>query len=361
MAKTTVASGNVKQVWDSEFFKEYIRAFPFAAYMGMSENNVFQVRENLTKQRGDTINFALVKQLTGSGVTGATSLKGNEEALSNYGHAVGINTVRNGVVVTELEEQKTEIAIRAAARTMLKHWSMDKLRDDIIAAMQSPVVDGSTEYADATEAQKDAWLDANSDRVIFGTQPLATDAPAGGATYDHSATLTDMVVSTDDMTPSLVSLAKRKARNATNGAIRPIKVDGGGEWYVHFMGSEPFRDLKENSTMTQANREAWTRGRDNPLFKDGDLLWDGVIVREVPEIPTLTGVAASSADAHPTFLCGAQAVGLAWAQRTTSRTQDDDYGYEMGVAIQEMRGIEKLTFNNIQHGMVTLYCTGAAD
>ena len=147
MAKTTVASGNVKQVWDSEFFKEYIRAFPFAAYMGMSENNVFQVRENLTKQRGDTINFALVKQLTGSGVTGATSLKGNEEALSNYGHAVGINTVRNGVVVTELEEQKTEIAIRAAARTMLKHWSMDKLRDDIIAAMQSPVVDGSTEYA----------------------------------------------------------------------------------------------------------------------------------------------------------------------------------------------------------------------
>jgi N4-gp56 family major capsid protein len=355
MANTTISSGNVAQVWDAKFFEEYVRMNQFAPYMGKSENNAIQVRENLTKKRGDVINVALVKQLTGSGVTGATTLKGNEEALSNYGHGINIDVIRNGVIVNELEEQKTEIAIREAARTMLKYWSMDKLRDDIISAMQSPVVDGVTKYADASEAQKDAWLAANSDRVLFGA------ATSNNAANDHSAALAECDTTTDTLDTGMVSLAKRLAKGATNGGIRPIRVDGQGEWYVMFCPLEAFRDLKADSTMTQANREAWVRGKTNPLFTDGDLMWDGVIIKEIPEIATIGTVGASSAAVHSSFLCGAQAIGIGWAQRTVSRTELDDYGFEHGVAIQEMRGVEKLTFNSVQHGMVTVYSAYTAD
>lgn len=356
MANTSVHSTNVAQVWDAKFFEEYVRANQFAPYMGKSVNNVIQVRENLTKKRGDTINVSLVKQLTGSGVTGATTLKGNEEPLSNYGHGIEIDVLRNGVIVNELEEQKTEIAIRDAARTMLKFWSMDKLRDDIIQAMQSPVVDGVTAYASATEVQKDAWLAANSDRVLFGA------ATSNNASNDHSAALTQCDTTADTLDTGMVSLAKRLAKGATNGGIRPIKVDGGGEWYVMFCSLPAFRDLKQDSTMTQANREAWMRGKNNPLFTDGDLMWDGVIIKEIPEIPGLGAVGDGGTDlVTSSFLCGAQAIGIGWAQRTVSRTEIDDYGFEHGVAIQEMRGVEKLTFNNVQHGMVTVYSAYTAD
>lgn len=354
MANTTASSGNVAQVWDAKFFEEYVRANQFSPYMGTSINNVIQMREQLTKKRGDTINIPLVKQLTGSGVSGSTTLKGNEEQLLNYGHGIEIDVIRNAVVVNELEEQKTEFSIREAAKIMLKHWAMDKLRDDIILAMQSPHVDGATAYADASAAERNAWLVANSDRVLFGS---VTSNYSGV----HATDIAKCDTTADTLDTGMVSLAKRLAKGATNGAIRPVKIDGGGEWYVMFCPLEAFRDLKADTVMTQANREAWVRGKSNPLFQDGDLMWDGIIIKEIPEIPTLGAVGAASALVHSSFLCGAQAIGAAWAQRTVSRTDTDDYGFEMGVAVQEMRGVEKMTFNSVQHGMVTVYSAYTAD
>ena len=69
----------------------------------------------------------------------------------------------------------------------------------------------------------------------------------------------------------------------------------------------------------------------------------------------------------PNYLCGAQAVGVAWAQRTQTATQDTDYNFRHGVAVQEIRGVEKLRFgtgpndtdNPKDHGMVTVYTAGA--
>jgi hypothetical protein len=111
------------------------------------------------------------------------------------------------------------------------------------------------------------------------------------------------------------------------------------------------------------------RGKDNPLFTGGSLLWDGVIVREIPEIEVLTGVGAGAIDVEPTYLCGAQAIGVAWAQRTKSTTNVRDYDFLHGVGISEIRGIEKLRFgagngdtDDLQdHGVVTGFFAGVAD
>ena len=32
---------------------------------------------------------------------------------------------------------------------------------------------------------------------------------------------------------------------------------------------------------------AWDRGSDNPLFTAGDIMYNGVIIREMPELPIL--------------------------------------------------------------------------
>lgn len=370
MTDTSAATGLRVQQWDSKFFTEYVQANRFARYMGMNENSMIQVKEDLTKKKGDRIHYALVNRLSGAGVTGSSTLEGNEEELLSRSHQLTVNQIRNAVRVSVMEEQKSAIGLRNAARSVLKTWSMEKLRDDVITALHSVRTGSSTivNYGSASAAQLDAWLDDNLDRIIFGNQPAATDAPAGGATYDYSASLTD-IVSGDTLSADLISLAKRKAIMASP-KITPITVNGDEQWYVLFAHPYAMRDLKSDTAFLAANREARARGKGNPLFSDADYIYDGVIIREVADLDWLENVGAGgTVDVAVNFLCGAQALGVGWAKRTETVTEEFDYRDKYGVACREIRGVEKLCFESgsadsgdwVQNGVVTLYTAAAAD
>jgi N4-gp56 family major capsid protein len=347
MALTTVTTNLVEQKWDNDFFASYVRSNRFNRYMGTDSNAVIQIKEDLTKAAGDRIHLALVTELTGAGVTGDSLLEGNEEALSQYECPITVATRRNAVAVTMNQEQFTGIDLRNAAKAQLKNWSMKKLRTDIINALGS--TDGTTAYASASEANKDAWLVANNDRVRFG------DGSVGGYT-DHSADLA-LITSTMTLSKEIVSKLRATAE-AASPLIRPVTVGEDSETFVMFVGSGAFRDLKAD--LAQTLREAEMRGDGNPLFKDGDLYYDGVVIRKIQDIPATGTVGASSARIEPVYLCGAQALGIAWAQRTRSRTEERDYGFVHGVAIHEMLGVKKMLFNSKQHGLVTGYVAAAA-
>lgn len=341
MSFTTVNSANVEELWDNNFFASYVRANRFRRYMGMNENSIIHVKEDLTKKAGDGITIPLITELSGAGQTGNGLLEGNEEALGNYGHKIDIATRRHAVAVTDNDQQFTGIPLRDAAKEQLKLWAMKKLRTDIINALGSK---SGTVYGSASEGTKDAWLVANSDRVMFG------DGTVGGFT-DHSADLL-LVTASMKLTKEVVSKAKAKAEISTP-IIRPVTVGEDSETYVMFVGSGAFRDLKTDLATTLQN--AQERGDSNPLFNDGDLMYDGVIIRKIQEIAAIGTVGASSARVEPYFLCGAQSLGVAWAQKTKSTTDTRDYGFVKGVGIHEMLGVEKLIYNGKDHGVFTGY------
>ena len=362
MADTTLATASQVAKWDARFLSEYVRDSGFRPYMSRGVNSVIMAKYELASG-GKTINMPLVTRLSGAGVTGSTALEGAEEALGNYNHSISISWLRNGVLLTKDQEHWTEMDMRAAARDQLNNWAMSKLRDDIIAALAS--INGVA-YGSATAAQRDAWLDDNIDRVLFGATKsnVSTSAPAGGATYDHSASLLNVDGTNDKLTAARVSLMKRIARTA-DPHIRPMRVDAaaGREFYVMFCGSRNFRDLREDSAMATANRDARPRDVDsNPIFQDGDLIYDGVIIREIPEIPVLAGAGnGGTTDVGPVYLCGAQALGVAWGQEPKSTTDTRDYGFRHGVGIEEARGVSKMVFNDKDHGVVTGYFAAVAD
>lgn len=363
MSDTTVATANNVQQFETRFFVEYNRASQFEELMGKSENNTFQINSKLEGAPGDQVTLSLVTTPTNSGQTGDNTLWGNEVNQDNYGHKITIDQIRNAVRVGRAEQKKTHIDLLKAAAATLKNWAANKLRSDIIEALQSPNLDGSTAYASCTEAQKDLWTDAQyaAGRILFGASKgnISTSAPAGGATYDHSASLLNVDGSGDDLDGPIISLAKRVARLGSH-KIRPIKVDSGGEWYVLFCPTYAFRDAKSN--LATYHEYASERGKNNPLFQDGDLMWDGVIIKEVPEIPTLSNVGnGGTTDVASCFLCGAQAVGIAYGESLHAIKDEGDYGNLNGVGVAEMRGIDKLMYNNIQHGVLTLYVANVAD
>ncbi|MBN3848153.1 DUF4043 family protein [Paraburkholderia sp. Ac-20342] len=363
MVDTVARQGLTPQQWDDQFFMEYVRDSRFKRYMGTDENSIIQLKDDLTRKPGDRVTFANVRKLKGDGVTGNQVLEGNEDELDSRSMSVEVNPLRNAVVVTDWDEQKSVIDLRDAGKTGLKLWAMEKMRDGTIAAFYS--INGML-YTTASEAQKDAWLADNNDRVLFGA------ALSNNSGNDHSASLANLDNTADKLSCDIVSLAKRRAQLASP-AIKPIRLSEDEEWFVMFANSLSFRDLGKDPAMVEANRTARPRESgalaNNPLFTGGSLQWDGVIIREIPEIPFLPGVGAAGIQCGANFLCGAQAVGIAWAQRTKSTTNVRDYGFRTGVGVQEIRGIEKLLFgrgpddtdNLVQHGLVTVYTAAVAD
>ena len=76
--------------------------------MGTTMGSLIQVREDLTRKRGDTIVFPTVRRLVGAGVTGNTVLEGNEEVLN----ARSLNLLRRrhpprGRLFSDWDEQKS--------------------------------------------------------------------------------------------------------------------------------------------------------------------------------------------------------------------------------------------------------------
>jgi N4-gp56 family major capsid protein len=359
MANTTVSAAVRAKQWDDGFFMEYVRANRFKRYMGKDENSIIQVRHDLTKKKGDAFTFNLVGALDASTGpnTGSTTLVGNEKALPNEGHKITVGVVRDAVVVNTEEEQASAFDVREAGKVALKDLSNRYLKNSLVTALGS--INGIA-YGTAIAAQRNAWNAANSDRVLYGADLANYNAT-------HSTALA-AITAGETLTRATVSKLKRIAQSATtvNGeGIRPYRYGEDEETYVLFVGTKSFRDLKLEMATVLA--EAEKRGKDNPLFTGTtSLYWDGVVVREIPEIADTGAVGASSALVAPVYLCGAQALGIAWAQTTkTTVRKEDDYGFQHGVGFMEMRGVNKLLWDQdgtpIDWGVVTGFVAAGAE
>lgn len=370
MADTTVHSTNRVEQWADDEFFEYVRANPLKFLMGKGENSPIQVKEELTKQAGDKITFSLVRRLTGAGVADDATLQGNEEALAQFGHQVTVHQIRNGVVVGNFEKIKTKIDLLDAAKTMLRLWNMEQLRDLCIARLFSPSTDGLTTYAAAAEATKDAWAVANNPAV--SNQRILFGAAKSNYSGDHSVDLANVDATNDDLHQDIVRLVKRMAQSC-DPHIRPVVSSGGdggpgGERFFMLAGSLPFRDLAANMETLHSNADV--RGDENNIFSGSSIKVGNVIVYEIPEMdraPASGGCwlenvgNGATVDVEPVFLLGAQALLLAWAQRMEAHTDEFDYTNKRGVATSEIRGCEKATYNSFQHGVATAYVSAQGD
>lgn len=359
MANTTITSGNVATKFDSEFFREYVRNHRFASFTGTGMTMPIVIKE---ERNGQKISIPLVTRLSGNGVAGSSTLEGNEEQVGNYSMLLTPTYYRNGVRFDKEEAEKPNFDIRGAAKPLLMEWAMDLTREQIINALCAVEASGTyLNWASATAANRNTWAVANSDRILYGT---AKSNYSGVVATD----LAKIDTTNDKLDADIIGLAKRIAMTASP-AIRPYKpgAESSYEQFVMFVGTRAYRDLY--SSLGTALQNARERGQSNPYWQPGDLMVDNVMVREIPEITTLLTASASFATAgdsstavEPCFLVGQQALGWALSQRPrTIEDNDSDYQFQPGVAVQMKHDIKKMFFNGKQHGMVTVFVSGAAD
>jgi len=357
MAQTQVESNNKLVKYTREIYREFVRDNMFSPYMGTSINSIIRLKEELTSG-GEQMNIPLVTRLKGRG-KGSGTLVGNEERIDNYGMRLWIDWARHAVATKKSEEQKDSADIFGEAKPLLSEWGLERQRDDLIQALMAlpstsePTGLGSDDgmtvngvlYEAATAAQRNTWNANNSDRVLYG-------AAISNYNATHATALGALDTTNDRLTKGVIGLAKRVAKLA-DPHIKPFKVRQGYEYYVMFAGTNAFRDAKNSlETINKDARAREAMGMDNnPLFQDGDLLYDGVIIREVPEISqfvtnvwtTLTTAGDSSGRVEPVFLCGQQAAVLGWGQRPKPTfRKEDDYGFIKGVGTEMAFGTAKM-------------------
>lgn len=365
MAVTTVQSNNKLIVFRKQVFKEYVRENLFSPYMGTDINAIIRVIPDLDKggkNGGEQINIPLLARLNATGV-GSGTLRGNEESIDNYGQRAWIDWRRNAVVINNAEEQKSSIDLFAEAKPMLVDWGKEKQRDEICDALyaipseSAPAGLGSAGgqavngilFDAATAAQRNTWLTDNTDRVLIGNSNA--NLVAG-----NFATSLQNITTAMTLSGALVNRMKRSAKKA-NPRIRPYKLkENGTEWFVLFCGQEQFRDAQNDTSILTANQNSRAREQQgylkNPIFVDGDLLYNGVIIREIPELsvrlPTFYQTAGNGgAQVAPCFLCGQGAVAWCWGKMPTPTfLKEDDYQFLRGAGIKMAYGVAKVFKKN---------------
>ena len=97
MANTASAAALRAQLWNKELFSDVMAELYFAqrGMMGEGSDSLIQVKNDLTKTKGDRITFGIGYKLTGNGVAGDSELEGNEEAKNTYSDVVLIDQIRN--------------------------------------------------------------------------------------------------------------------------------------------------------------------------------------------------------------------------------------------------------------------------
>jgi len=112
-------------------------------------------------------------------------------------------------------------------------------------------------------------------------------------------------------------------------AIRPYQLKNGREYFVLFRGQQCVPRFAEryhhHHCQHSGSRPVKANGMDkNPLFQDGDLIYNGIIIREVPELdirlPTFytTGRKRAAIQVAPCFMCGQSAMAFAWGRASDS-------------------------------------------
>jgi hypothetical protein len=382
---------------------DFLRKSRLDPFMGDTSTSPIVRMADLSAD-GKEIRVPLVTQLIGDGV-GAGTLRGNEEQIDSYGMPIWADWARNAVANNRAADKESSFSVRSTARQLLRGWARRIVRDDLVDALlslpTSAVQSGrfttpgnrvnGIKWRDATAANRNSWVTANFDRVLFGSAISNYSTTASTALANVDSTNDKMTAAVGSIMKQIAEQTGVTAGSSTyNGRpkinpwmIESSDVKGAGdydqEWYLCLLGSRAFRDLQADPTMYQANRDARAREANpmtNPIFSGSTLVYDGIIYLKIPEITQrllLTGVGASSIDVEPVFLLGQGALAYAMGQMPRpTQLEDGDYDFVTGLGIEAQYGVAKIakaplsagasaTLGTlVDWGMVTGFVSGVA-
>lgn len=345
------------KLWAKDLFHETTKGIEVAPLIGTSANAIIHQKMEL-KNVGDYVKFGLRTKISGGGKTEGETLEGNEESLTTYADDVYVNELRHAVRVKNqntIDAQRITFDLRDEARDALADWNSERFSLWFFVQASGYTAPTMTYRGTSTTLSSkykgfNTVTAPSTNRKVFAGSGLTTDQ---GVNADSTATFN----------LNIVDKCKEKAMLA-NPRIRPVKVDG-GEYFVMYLHPIQVYDLRTNTSDGQwmdFQKMAYTgRGADNPIFKGGIGMYNGVVFREnedvVPGVHSTTS--AEQTSTRRALFLGAQACAFAQSSKFSKSTpykwveKTFDYENELGVSTLSLMGLKKCIFNSEDYGVIT--------
>jgi len=286
-------------------------------FVGKGVDNIIVEFSELEQNQGYQHTYGQVRELSGAGVLGDSTMEGSEEVPNVYDDAITINQKRNAVrSAGKLSEQyPSDKAVRSWAEELLKRWMAAEIDQDLFDALQS-------------SCTKSIW--------------------GGDATTDIT------IEAGDYFTTALISKAVAYAKKASPAIVG--KTIGGSKKYVCVISPDQAFDLRtRDASWSQAQREAKASGDSNPIFTDALGQWNNTIIHEHERVAT-TAVWGSGLNLNgaAALFMGIQAGAIAYAKRKIWNEKTFDYGNKVGFCIGAIYGVSKSVFNSADNAVVSI-------
>lgn len=263
----------------------------------------FIIKTELLSQPGATINVSQVSHLTGTGVTGETRLRGNEEKLSLAEVTLSPEWNRHAVSDTAKASKQIMHSFREKASTALSYWMANKF-------------------------DSSAWTAARTLTACGFENDTITQVFPGTVTTLDTLTATDTFG---------VAEIRKAAAILENANIAKVSVEGmpaGEGYYLLFINPWQAYALKADSEWIGNHQSASERGRDNPLFTGALGEIDGVIVHSTTQCTLVTNANSPTVTTARAVMVGQEAICRGLNEDITWSEQVDDYEFEHGIAIR---------------------------
>lgn len=350
------------KAWAKKLFAEALKQTRFAQFKGSSSSNsLVSLRTELSKSAGDKVTIGLRMQLLGRGVTGDTTLEGEEEPLSTFSDAVFIDQLRHAVRSSgKMSEQRVLFDVRTEAKDGLRDW----LADRFDTALFNQLCGATTQ-----QTQANATTSTAVDNAYSGNQ--AAIAPSASQLFVCSAALDTTEASLSATTTFSLKLAdidRAVAKGKTSTpVVRPLNY-GGEQQYVMFIHPLQTFQLRANTSTGQwqdIQKAKLTGGliADNPLVTGMLGVYNNVMLVEDVRVTPVASTVSSSTSYRRAVFCGAQAAAIAFGQDggdTKGRWVEEDFDYknQFGVSVATIFGLKKMVFNSAD--FATIVASGYA-
>jgi N4-gp56 family major capsid protein len=337
-----------RDVWSAARNRSFMNKF-----VGESQDSMIQRITELRKdQKGARAVITLVQDLEGDGVAGDRTLEGNEEALSSDDVVINLDQIRNAARHEgKMQDQRSVVMFREHARDKLSYWLADRLDQLAFLTLSGVDYDMTTRGASRVGSSFPSLEFASDVNAPSTNRHRRWDASSGLVAGDTNA------VANGDI-PTWGMLVEMKAY-AKDHYIKPIRGEGGMEFYHVFMTPQGMARLKLDTDFLAAYRNAMPRSKENPLFKGMDGIYvDGLLIHEYRHVYNTTGAVSGSGkwgsgsdiDGQRVLLCGSQAMGLADIGMPEWTEKGFDYDNQQGISLAKIVGMLKPRFYSIYDG-----------
>jgi len=303
LTTTTEFANLIPEIWARKLFMKAQALQWWQRFVGNEGSGMPIIRKTeLLTEPGDTIRVNRLVDLTGTGVTGESTLVGNEEQITTQQVSVVPEWIRHGVASTGKAKKQINNDFRQMAMTLLARWIAEK-------------------------QDKDKWTAAQQ------TAAVGWESEAIGIVYGGDATSVDTIDSSDEFTAETVRKTVALMRGDN---IHGISIPGlpGEEYFVCMIHPYQAYSLKQDTEWITNHRDCSERGKMNPIFTGALGELDGAVIYESTNCGRTQNANSPAVYYSRAVMIGAEAIAHGENKVLTWNEQTRDYGFEHGVGIE---------------------------